>query len=52
MLGEPGDVVVDADIAEVDRGRLVVGNEGGELLGDGVEAGGFVRVEHVLIDDA
>ena len=52
MLGEPGDVVVDADVAEVDRCRLVVGDQGGELGGDGVEPGGLVRLEHVLVDDA
>ena len=32
-LGEPGDVVVDTDVTEVDRRRLVLGDEHGKLVG-------------------
>ncbi len=52
LLVEPGDVVVDADVSEVDRGRLVLGYEVRELVGDAVEAAGLVRLEHALVDDA
>ena len=51
VVCEPGDVVVDADVAEVDRGRLMLGDEAAQLVGDVVDASRLVRLEHSLVDD-
>jgi hypothetical protein len=51
VLVEPGDVVVDAHVAEVDGCRRTVGHEGAQLVRDGVEAFGLVGLEHLLVDD-
>ena len=50
VLVEPGDVVVDADVAEVDRGRIVPGHKAAQVVGQLVAAAGLVRFEHILVD--
>ncbi len=50
VLVEPGDVVVDAHVAEVDRGGLGLGHEGAQLVGHGVDAVGLVGLEDVGVD--
>ncbi len=49
MLDEPGAVVVQADVAAVDRGRSVLGVE--KQLGfDALELRRLVRLEHVALE--